>query len=337
MKGGDLLGKWGAIAYAVSSLQPDAHLDIPDFPRGAANISRLRGGIRSTSAGRMLRFLVRSLPSGGVRIIRTGEYGSLWIGTEGSNSETRHPVLAHKIAARVTELRPGCFFLGLLWDTSNPNYPSIPRCNEKACPYPATCGETCSRHQDDTVYFYDTRLDRVDMIAPKEYPYLPLTLYVGRIAEDERGWLYAIQQRSDGYQVKHTRAERLNDKWWQENVVDKGLITDIYGVVHKIASERELNHLIEKPGKVLAESESLRAAAKFFGMDSGRYKMRRGGGRGKIRKKQRQRPAGWHGSRDDTKSNRPDRTTLDSSQLADGMAMDDMETLDPADGFSWES
>jgi hypothetical protein len=51
------------------------HLDLPDCPNDQASRSRLRGGVSAAATGRMLRFSLQSLPSGGVGITRTGTWG----------------------------------------------------------------------------------------------------------------------------------------------------------------------------------------------------------------------------------------------------------------------
>ena len=60
-------GKWPPLAAKVARL--------PDYPSDQASRSRLRGGVSAVAAGRMLRFSTQSLPTGGVRITRTGTWG----------------------------------------------------------------------------------------------------------------------------------------------------------------------------------------------------------------------------------------------------------------------
>ena len=68
-------GKWPPLAVKLSRLPVGGHLDLPDYPNDQASRSRLRGGVSATTAGRMLRFSMQSLPTGGVRITRTGTWG----------------------------------------------------------------------------------------------------------------------------------------------------------------------------------------------------------------------------------------------------------------------
>jgi hypothetical protein len=68
-------GKWPPLAAKLARLQLGGHLDLPDYPNDQASRSRLRGGVSATTAGRMLRFSTQALPTGGVRITRTGTGG----------------------------------------------------------------------------------------------------------------------------------------------------------------------------------------------------------------------------------------------------------------------
>jgi hypothetical protein len=68
-------GKWPPLAAKLARLPVGRHFDLPDYPSDQASRNRLRGGVGATSAGRMLRFSMQSLPAGGVRITRTGTWG----------------------------------------------------------------------------------------------------------------------------------------------------------------------------------------------------------------------------------------------------------------------
>jgi hypothetical protein len=68
-------GKWPPLAAKIAKLTVGGHLDLPDYPNDQASRSRLRGGVSATTAGRMLRFSMQSLPAGGVRITRSGIWG----------------------------------------------------------------------------------------------------------------------------------------------------------------------------------------------------------------------------------------------------------------------
>lgn len=68
-------GKWQPLATKLAGLPIGGSFDLPDYPRDAASRSRLRGGVSACTAGRMLRFSTRSLPTGGIRVTRTGTWG----------------------------------------------------------------------------------------------------------------------------------------------------------------------------------------------------------------------------------------------------------------------
>lgn len=284
------------IRKRCEALQDGEWLDLPDEPNDEKSVLKFRAGLLG---GSQIHFLVRTLPRAkGVRIIRSGDW---YDGNQAFQSE--HPLEC--LRRRPVKAPQECFYLGFLPCNRDDGFARLPRCNVRGCVYPAIYEKVCRYHVPELESpTFDRHLDQRDMIAPKEYPHLALTLYRDRIEKDHKGFLYATYVHDGAY--TKTRYEQENDKWWQENVIEKGLITDADGVLHLIQSEKELN-------TVLGEEQSRENISRFFGLQtSGSGKMRLGGGRGKIRKKQRKRPAGWHGHRDDTKSNKPDRETIES-------------------------
>jgi len=86
--------KWGGFAVRLAMLKTDEYFDIPDVPNDAASMNRMRGGIRSCNAAHNIRFSLRSLSStAGIRVIRTGTYGSQLFGTHDERSNKIHPIL----------------------------------------------------------------------------------------------------------------------------------------------------------------------------------------------------------------------------------------------------
>jgi hypothetical protein len=77
-------GKWQHLAAKLAGLPVGGSFDLPDYPSDAASRNRLRGGVSACAAGRMLKFSTRSLPTGGIRITRTGTWGEA--GTKGGES-----------------------------------------------------------------------------------------------------------------------------------------------------------------------------------------------------------------------------------------------------------
>src|SRR5271156_3005935 len=69
-------GKWAPLATKLAKLPVGGFIDLPDYPSDTASRSRLRGGVGASAPGRMLRFSTRSLPTGGIRITRTGTWGA---------------------------------------------------------------------------------------------------------------------------------------------------------------------------------------------------------------------------------------------------------------------
>jgi hypothetical protein len=68
-------GKWTPLATKLAKLPVGRFIDLPNYPSDAASRSRLRGGVGGSVAGRMLQFSTQSLPTGGIRVIRTGTWG----------------------------------------------------------------------------------------------------------------------------------------------------------------------------------------------------------------------------------------------------------------------
>jgi hypothetical protein len=67
-------GKWSPLATKLARLPVGGSLDLPDYPSDEASRNRLRGGVGASAAGRMVRFSTQSLPTGGIRITRTGTW-----------------------------------------------------------------------------------------------------------------------------------------------------------------------------------------------------------------------------------------------------------------------
>lgn len=301
------------IASLVSDLPLDGRLDV-DFPNDRASLTRLRSYLYQMT---IRRCVIRPLSNGKVRIIATGNFSALLGTIKDQKTEKFYPSKSTMACARPHEsgMLCGAHYLGMLWGCWEKKVVCKSKCSIKGCPYPATAAAiVCRQHTlAEWQLQYARDLDRHDMIAPREYPWLPLTLYNAPISRDKRGFLdtetyWPQNARWYGAFEKKSAAERINDRWWKANVIDKGLVTDRSGIVHKFDSEIQLNARLEEANW----KSSVENIRKFFGVQrSGSLKMRLGGGRGKIRKKQRNRPAGRHGHRDDTKSNKPNRETLE--------------------------
>jgi hypothetical protein len=82
-------GALNAFAEQLAALKMDEWFDIPDYPNDNDWISRFRGRLGQYKPCSMVKFLVRALPSGGIRVIRVGT----WFG-EVSNKVTQFSVSA---------------------------------------------------------------------------------------------------------------------------------------------------------------------------------------------------------------------------------------------------
>jgi len=75
-------GKWAPLATKLAKLPVGGFIDLPDYPSDTASRSRLRGGVGASAPGRMVRFSTQSLPTGGIRITRTGTWEAVNAGQE---------------------------------------------------------------------------------------------------------------------------------------------------------------------------------------------------------------------------------------------------------------
>lgn len=323
---------WKAIARRIEELPLDGEIFLADIDRKSeAERAKLRCNI---AVHTMAKFAIRSQPSGGVKIIRVGTYGSYLRGIEANHSDTHHPVLV-QLAKKKNG--PGPIFLGLLWGTwdkpKEEREERVARCSEKSCVFPRMDGASvCSTHW---------KWDSAIVSYPRQYKISSHEIYnkssddktidsphalfhTGWIGEDKYNFLNTQTLKSGNF-VSRSSAERQNDKWWKENVVDKGI--EAPGVmVRKTRAElkAEMDAMIDHSlltysqyqskknidtfWKVLKEPKQLhedpfhpnspRLKIGDGAAVSLRGKMRRGGGHGQgIRKKQRKRAAGWTSSR----------------------------------------
>lgn len=299
------------IAYSVNELPLDGKLDLPEFPNGIDDLRRLRSYLAQMT---IRHVIVRALYPSGVRVFASGNYlarkedGGLILP---QRSEKNYPAGCTIAASRKHPdgMAVGCFFLGLCWKSEREELEMLPTCSIKGCVYPAFNQTVCRYHSlEELDVQFSRSLDKKDMIAPREYPWLPLTLFNAPIQYDQKGFLYTITD-SQGPAAKdrytfRSRAERMNDEWWQENVINKGLLKDSDGVICRTFKTEE------EMAQEIGTKESRDNIRAFFA--SGIKHNMGHGGRGKIRKKQRNRPAGWHGSRDSSKKKRWDRETIEA-------------------------
>lgn len=364
----NLTGDWRdykEIRAALCDLRDGESFDLPDEPADEKSVRQLHAGLGITA--RTPHFLLRSLPTGGIRIIRTGTWG-------GDRKEfyALHPQLVRVWAKPLNSI--GSVFLGLLWGTWDVPIEErperVPLCSEKACAFPRMNGATvCRSHWqwDSAIVSYprEHRLNyQAEAFARKSDDRsvgsggLDAAFHSGWLAEDKYNFLNVRTLTTKAGFVTRSKAERDNDKWWKENVVDQGI--EAPGVVVRKTSKElkaEMEAMIETSlqqynieqseaamrafWKVRKEPNPLRADP--FNQVTPRLKigdgaatslhgkMRRGGGHGQgIRKKQRKRAAGWTSSRH---NHDPQYFTRETVR---GMEFDDMEAIDIPEDASWE-
>lgn len=141
-------GKFSELMGEISALGMDEAIELPD----EKNTRLFRCNLGSVAYH--TKFIVRSLPKGGVRIIRTGTWG-------GEITKKEYPVLVHKKAAPCNSLRAGCFWLGQFFGVSlaRRDIPKYEHCKAKGCAFPANGnGQGLCRHH---FHFFDYSVSRL--------------------------------------------------------------------------------------------------------------------------------------------------------------------------------
>lgn len=122
----------------LCALAEGEYFDIPDWPNDERSAVKFRTGLGAMGP----HFIMRSLPAGGIRIIRAGSWGDSkgdWM--------RRFPVLTARKAVRDWSLTPGAAFLGLLWGS----WDDLPeerrsKCSVRGCPFPQITDRMCRQH-----------------------------------------------------------------------------------------------------------------------------------------------------------------------------------------------
>jgi hypothetical protein len=308
----------------LCALDEDQYFDLPNEPTEEASVANLRCALETS---RCPHFLIRTIPTGGVRIIRAGNWG-----------DSRCSML-RKYPSLIVIAKPknslGSVWLGMLWGTwQTPEQVAVDKCSERGCVFPKIPGSSvCRAHWqwDQAVVSYprEQRLHySAESFARKSddrnvsFGYRDATFHSGWLGEDKYGFLDATTLTTSGNFVSRSKQERENDKWWKENVVDQGI--EAPGVMVRKTSKElkaEMEAMIETSLQQYNTEQSSDAIHAFFRVAnephplrddpfhpnaqrlkigdgaavSLRGKMRRGGGRAGIRKAQRK--AGWTGHR----------------------------------------
>lgn len=170
--------KWTTYAKRISELPVDGYFDVPGYSKAASEIRKMRSGISMCRAAYLVRFKIRSLPSGGVRIIRTGDWNSVTLGVEYFETPTVHPYL---IGTRSVPSwrRPPILWLGYSYNPSK-RPKGFSRCKQRGCPFPHIVGSTMCRHHVRFFAYKESlmgeHLDKTELWNPRE-PSAPWALY----------------------------------------------------------------------------------------------------------------------------------------------------------------
>lgn len=361
------------------NLTEDEFFDLPDEPKDEKNVLKFRTGLIAHNAP---HFIVRSLPTGGIRIIRKGSwhderkgfyaaYPQLIPHAKGFmrlelSWEPEHvgdclraptPHTAYKMRFRVmgidrtmrdktilpdvtcgdslcyatehifmrrrkygrtakyvNDMAGGRAFLGLLSGTCIP-VERLNSCSIRGCVQPATQQSSLCRHHET---FFEVEglggvVDVNDMFADDNGG--DSTFTVGMLWEDRYNWLNVKREGS----TWKSSAERENDRWWHDNVIAKGL--EVEGVVTpKIRGSVLADVLARKP-----EDKRLKLGV---GAQTSLHGKMRNHSKKKIRKVQRNRPAGWHGGHGDHDPQYFDRQSIKAMDY-DDFAPIDLSALIP--------
>jgi hypothetical protein len=162
------VGKWAHLGERIAALKMDESFALRDFSTAEKDIVRMRSAIGMLKVSRFCRFAVRTLPSGGIRIYRTGTWGS-WLGA-GELSANIPPFMVGTHARKNQVIRPAISYHGFLWDSSlhRQEVQAVKQCSMKGCVFPAIT-ELCRNHElafAIGVSMEDSTLDHSDVFKP---------------------------------------------------------------------------------------------------------------------------------------------------------------------------
>jgi hypothetical protein len=159
--------KWKWLRDAVKNLSDGDYFDVRDYPRDSRAIVKLKTVLALASDTCRIHFTYRQFPSGGVRIIRSGDF---------YDPDTETPSMFRNVT---NSRRPAHFFLGFMRNYGE-QFQRVAHCKIKACPMPLFrgVGEYCFQHNhffDYKMSMTDSALDAREMYNPAE-PHAPYTL-----------------------------------------------------------------------------------------------------------------------------------------------------------------
>src|SRR5579872_1846503 len=135
---------WKPYVEKIRALSPDEYLDFPEL-----TFPTTRVGSCLAMNDCSIKFKMRSLPFGGMRIIRVGTWETY--STEGFESKKPWPILTGKRIA--FHKRPAIIWLGQNFNVGRTVVVSQERCHVKGCAFPAFrgAGNYCYQHN----HFFD--------------------------------------------------------------------------------------------------------------------------------------------------------------------------------------
>jgi hypothetical protein len=142
---------WGDLSARVAALEIDSSFELPDYPNSPRDVLKFRVGIGMTKAASHIRFLVRSLPDGGIRVIRVGTWASWAANRAPELTEKQYPVLATANMGRkggyAKKRSMATTFFGFM-SASVMHSRDVPqeRCSFKGCVFPPKENGTCFQH-----------------------------------------------------------------------------------------------------------------------------------------------------------------------------------------------
>lgn len=142
---------WTEYANRIAALRVGEWIRFENYPKDEKSREKFRCGVTSCSSCRNIRFSIRSLPSGGILVTRTGTYENMY-GLRDEKIEAPEVMVRGKLPPH---RRPLIFFLGFLSGALLDRTPIVrpPKCKVRGCIMPTlrAVGDYCHHHN----HFFD--------------------------------------------------------------------------------------------------------------------------------------------------------------------------------------
>jgi hypothetical protein len=161
----------------IDELKPGEFIEIPDVPNESYARSKFYCAIRATAG--LWRVRMRSIPNGGVRIYKWGQWASISNGFDEWDLPGQ-PLLLNKRQTFVRTQRPSSFYLGFMdWEPSDAAFQRAVKCAVRGCVHPIhDGGQHCYQHEhfwDYPMSMTDAAIDRREFWRPWN-PHAPFEL-----------------------------------------------------------------------------------------------------------------------------------------------------------------